>query len=76
MAKVLPIKPQSFLTKVVNLLDEGLALVREARCYIQERRARERREGVDLFGPNGTEMRFNKPANIAQPVPGTGGARY
>jgi hypothetical protein len=88
MAKILPIKPKSVLTKLSSLLDETLGLVKDARCYIRERRERERRQGVDLFGPNGTEMRFGElnyrsadapiaqPTNIVQPGPSVGGARY
>lgn len=61
----------SLLAKFETLLDETIGLVRDVRAYVDEQRKRGGAWPADLFGPRGTEIRFDD----FNPGPRQGGFR-
>lgn len=54
------------MAKLEELIRDGVELVKDLREYVNERRAREAMQAVNLYGPRGTELRFPSPVEIRQ----------
>lgn len=56
------LKRKSLLGKLHTLLDESVALAREARTFLKNEELRRGRGAPDFYGPRGTEVRLTPPS--------------